>query len=102
MLLSRCIDPHAQGNSSAARRYHDALGQLALFLLSGWRALAAAADHFMRGTDMETLAEVLHEQAKAGGGHELFIARAVLQVRSSSWTSFLFNDSVLPGLVPWL
>ncbi len=75
--------PHAQGNSGAARRFHDALGQLALFLFSGGRAHITAADHFTRGTDMDLLAELLHEQAKAGGCHELFIARAVLQVRPS-------------------
>lgn len=71
----------AQGNSGAARQFHDALGRLAMSTLSGWRALAAAADHFTRGTDMGTFARLLHGQAEADGGHELFISRAVLQVR---------------------
>ena len=74
---------HAQGNSHAARQFHDVLGQLAMATLPGWRALAGAADHFSRGTDMGTFARLLHDQAEAEGGHELFITRAVLQVRHS-------------------
>ena len=76
---------HAQGNSEACRQMHDVLARQASGVLPGARGLAASAEHFARGRDMQAFAHAIlgavHHEG-AGGDLDLFAARAVLQVGS--------------------